>query len=214
MRQIEGGCGNLRYGFHYNAEENTIEAAFSFTSEIPRYDDGIVDIKPFAHIMSFGRKQKGSKPAIDKIFDNPEKAAELAKQAEMLFSEELGGEIAGAIQLLVHQVLYRCGIEFRASPKLMADALSIAHRKEIGQQLGVKRGPSKGRKPSKQSRTYSKRQLEIQIPKKIREVEAQDMRPTRDVVAHALGLTNGKALYRLQRHYGDNRAWRECVRQP
>ena len=164
--------------------------------------------------MSFGRKQKGRNLAVDNIFDNPEKATEVARRAEMLFSEELGGEIAEAIQLLVHQVLYRCGVEFKTSPKLMADALSTAHRKEIGQQLGVKRGPGKGRKPSKPSRTYSRRQLEIQIPRKIREVEARDIRPTRDAVAHALGLTNGKALYRLQRLYGDNRAWRNCVRQP
>ena len=214
MGQIDGGCENLRYGFHYNADENEIEAAFSFTSEIPRYEDGIVDVKPFAHIMSFGRKQKGCKPAIDKIFDNPEKAAEITKRAQMLFSEELGWAIARAIQLLVHEVLCRCGIDFKASPKLMADALGAALRKEFGKQLGVKRGPGKGRKPSRPSRTYSKRQLEIQIPKKIREVEAREIRPTREAVAHALGLTNGKALYRLQRHYGDNRTWRDCVRQP
>jgi hypothetical protein len=140
MRQIEGGCGNPRYGFHYNADENTIEAAFSFTSEIPRYDDGIVDIKPFAQILSYGREQKASKPAIDAIFDHPEKAAEITKRAEMLFSEELGWAIVRAMQLLVPEVLYRCGIEFKTSPKRMADVLGQSYRKDIAQQLRVKVG--------------------------------------------------------------------------
>lgn len=140
MGQIDGGCENLRYGFHYNADENEIEAAFSFTSEIPRYDDGIVDVKPFAHIMSFGRKQKGSRPAIDNIFGNPENAAAITKRAQMLFSEELGWAIARAIQLLVHEVLYRCGIDFKASTKRMADILGQSYRKDIAQQLGVKVG--------------------------------------------------------------------------
>jgi hypothetical protein len=140
MGQIDGGCENLRYGFHYNADENEIEAAFLFTSEIPQYEEGIVDVKPFAHIMSFGIKQKGSKPAIDKVFDNPQKAAEITKRAEMLFSDELGWAIDRAMQLLVHEVLFRCGIDFKASPKLMADVLGQSYRKDIAQQLRVKVG--------------------------------------------------------------------------
>src|SRR5258706_7688250 len=212
MGKIEGGCENLCYGFNYNADENTIEASFSVTSGIP-YDGRIVDAWPFVQILSFGRKQEGSKPAIDRVFDNPEKAAEIAKRAELLFSKELGWAIARAMQLLVPEVLYRCGIEFKASPKRMADVLGQSYRKNIAQHLRVKRGPGKGRKTSKPSRTYSKQQLEIQIPKKIREVDAADIRPTRDAVAHALGMNNGKALYRLQRHYGDERAWPDCVSQ-
>lgn len=139
MGKIEGGCENLCYGFNYNADENTIEAAFSFTSGIP-YDGRIVDVWPFVQILSFGRKQNKSKRAIDTIFDNPEKAAEITKRAELLFSKELGWAIARAMQLLVPEVLYRCGIEFKASPKRMADVLGQSYRKNIAQHLRVKVG--------------------------------------------------------------------------
>jgi hypothetical protein len=91
-------------------------------------------------ILSFGRKQKGSKPAIDRIVDNPEKAAEITKRAELLFSKDLGWAIARAMQLLVPEVLYRCGIEFKASPKRMADVLGQPYRKNIAQHLRVKVG--------------------------------------------------------------------------
>lgn len=143
MRRFEGGCENLQYEFRYNAEENRIEVTFSFTSTIPKYEGTILVTEPHAHILRYGRKQKGTKPAIDNIFDNPQRATEVTKNAERLFNHELGWAISRAIQELVHEVLFRSGVEFKDSPKDMADMLNSAHRKEIGEQLGVRPGPSR-----------------------------------------------------------------------
>jgi len=143
MRRFEGGCENFRCDFHYNAHENKIEVTYSFTSTIPSYNGTVVVGEPHANTLRYGRKQKGLKPAIDSIFDNPAKAAEIAGRAQELFDHELGWAIARTVQQLAHEVLFRCGVDFEESPRRMADMLVSAHRKEIGQQLGVRRGRSR-----------------------------------------------------------------------
>jgi hypothetical protein len=143
MQRFEGGCESLRCDFRYNAGENTIEVTYSFTSTIPKYEGTVIVGEPHAHTLRYGRKKKGRKPAIDSIFDNPEKAAQITSEAEDLFNHELGWAISRAIQELVHEVLFRCGVEFKESPKQMADLLGSAHRKEIGKQLGVRPGRSR-----------------------------------------------------------------------
>ncbi len=202
------GCINLEYEFRYNKRENAVEVTYSFASGIPERN-GTMVFRPHGTVLRYLRKGAGRKPSVDVTFDCKVKVSRITKEAEILFSQELGWAIEMAFQLLVLEVLYRSGIGFEKSPKLLANKLEKAYRRERAKRLGVKVGSPKGKKKSKV--TMSKTQLETEMPLKIRQIEDADSEPTCAAVALALGLPNAKALERLRRRYEDTRRWRDVI---
>lgn len=76
------------------------------------------------------------------------------------------------------------------------------------------RGRPKGVRAPRESQRFSKSEFDAQLKQKIRGLsKTVESEVTRKVVAHALGLSNEKALDRLRRQFGDKRGWRECVAQ-
>ena len=78
--------------------------------------------------------------------------------------------------------------------------------------LTKKRGRKPGAKTNTQPR-YGKDDLLTAIEKAIVELDRGNLRPTRALMAKRLGFSNGKALYRLQKIYGEERNWPTIVRE-
>lgn len=94
-----------------------------------------------------------------------------------------------------------------ASPRLWERILN-RHKKAIRRRSGPT-GQGRPEGSVSQPGKFSRRQLEVRVIQKIRELDS----PTRASVARALGLSNGKALYRLQKAYGEIRPWKQIVRE-
>jgi len=75
-----------------------------------------------------------------------------------------------------------------------------------------KRGRKAGSKNKTQPR-LSKRSFTEVVEEAISQAFESDSPVTRNAIAKRLGFSNGKALYRLQKTYHDNRTWRSIVRE-
>lgn len=134
---------NLKYDFHYNESENTIHVSFWFNSAITEEAASIIRYVPHAHTIRYSRpKHRGRKPALDAIFDDPEKMLWVTREAEHEFEQGLGQTIETTLQLFIHLTMYRCGaLAWKETSKLMADLFAKSFRANIAKQLKVKRGP-------------------------------------------------------------------------
>jgi hypothetical protein len=94
-----------------------------------------------------------------------------------------------------------------SSPRLW-DRILNRHKKAIRMRSGPT-GQGRPEGSMSQPGKFSRRQLEARVVTKIRELDS----PTRASVASALGFSNGKALYRLQKAYGETRPWKQIVRE-
>lgn len=75
-----------------------------------------------------------------------------------------------------------------------------------------KRGRKAGSKNKTQPRLSKESFTEV-VDEAISQAFESDSPLTRDAIAKRLGFPNGKALYRLQKTYHDNRSWRSIVRK-
>lgn len=134
---------NLKYDFNYNESENTIHVNYWFTSAIPDEAASIVRFVPHAQSFRYlPPKHRGRKPALDAIFDDPQKMLWITRQAEQEFEQGLGQTIETALQLFIHLTMYRCGaIAWKETSKSMANLFAKAFRGDIAKQLKIKRGP-------------------------------------------------------------------------
>ena len=133
----------LKYDFHYNESENAIQISYWFTNAIPEEAARIVRYVPHSRGRRYLRpKRRGRKPALDALFDNPEEMRWVTRQAEAKFEQALGQTIDIALQLLIHQTMYECGVlAWRDKSKSMTDLFAKAFRDDIAKQLKVRTGP-------------------------------------------------------------------------
>jgi hypothetical protein len=170
------GCQQLQVDFHYNEIDNTIEVSYFYGSGV--LEGNHVVMEPHGGILRYRRKQGGRNSTIDSIFDDPKRMAEVTKQAEQYFSRIIGWTMDKTIQLAIHQALFHAGLKFKGSATQMAKVLANANRRDLSEELGVKRGAPKGKKQS--SLRFSKATVEVEMSRKIRQLRRQlDRDPTR-----------------------------------
>jgi hypothetical protein len=132
----------LNYDFHYNESENAIQISYWLTSVVTKRTVHLLQYVPRARSRRYLRpKHRGRRPALDVLFDDPEEMCRVTRQAEAKFEQGLGQTIDIALQLLIHQTMYQCGIlAWRDESKSMTDLLATAFRDEIAKQLKVRPG--------------------------------------------------------------------------
>jgi len=133
---------NLKYEFQYNESENTIHISYWFTSAVTEEAESIIRYVPRARTRRYLRpKHRGRKPALDALFDDPEEMRWVTRQAEAKFEQALGQTIDIALQLLIHQTMYQCGVlAWKDESKSMADLFAKTFRDDIAKQLKVRPG--------------------------------------------------------------------------
>jgi hypothetical protein len=139
VEDVTQGLNNLKFEFRYNKDENKIELIYSFLMGVPEDNGAILDMRPVARVLRMGRKRKGRKPEVDRVFDSPQAAQEATEKAKKLFERELGWAIDKAIQLLFHEVTARAGLE--KDRTVVRDRISTAFKQEATERLGVRPGP-------------------------------------------------------------------------
>lgn len=156
------------------------------------------------------------------LFLQRDELTEAGLAAVEIFFPELGMravEVA-LLDLCMMAALDNVAQNHKASQMTTADLVKNAMREftDAAAALLNKRGPRKGKRKTSWEKKYSKSELERKISGMIRQLSNSGEvnrlgRPSEDAVARALGLNGGKALYRLRRHYGDERDWPLCVTQ-
>jgi lambda repressor-like predicted transcriptional regulator len=187
----------IQHEFVYNEESNSIDVNYSFKV-------GIVETISVKFPPSGGaraqRRQRGEYSSADISLK--------AAAAEQAFSERLGPAVERAIMESIHLALFKCGVGARKNPREMANLIAAWHRNLIASEI-TRRGARKGSKQSKVG--LSKNELNTVMPRIIRDLLDREEEPTREKVAHLLGLANAKALDRLRERYNDHRKWTTVV---
>jgi hypothetical protein len=205
-------CDNLKYGFQYNVNEKAIELCFSFLHEFPEDSGAVVIMEPYARVFGYHRGKKSHE-----IFDNPQTAKQVAREAEALFGRELGRAIDVALQRLSHKVAKKLGI-LTLEDKDFANALALSDRRELAKELEVKRGPKKGpRGPQQRHKRYSDSVFPSKLNEAIRAVDkARGLGiPTRKEVAAYMEIGGARTLdrriKRMEEKTGQRMQWRARV---
>ena len=185
LRKI--GIESIEYSFRYHL--GRIEVSYWFDTNVP---------------------DMGRTVTVELPFDR-KKLATLTRNAERLFTLDVGEAIDRAIEELIFEVLFRTGVDFFGSPTLMKKALADLHKGRLTEGLGIRRGAPKGAKKSRAAIRFSKQNFPNVLAEKICELSRKDIEPTRLAVARALGRPNAKALDRLRRQFKIAPDWRQYV---
>ncbi|HEY6242439.1 MAG TPA: hypothetical protein VIX17_00750 [Pyrinomonadaceae bacterium] len=172
--------GNLCYDLKINVTYSEDKNAFEFVSSFFSLGES------FGHAHRYLRAQKGRKPKVDAIFDNPEKARQVASEAKELFTRELGHAIGVAIDMLSQDIAQRVGI-VQTTPGKRGDQLAKAWKKDRRNRLQI----TQGRKLDPDF--LSKRQEAIQ------RLKQKKQRTTYESISAEMGISRDDYSARLKR---------------
>lgn len=159
---LRAGVENLNYDIRYNAETRQIEVSYEFTCGIP-------------HISGT--------TTVDYEFPDEDKAARVTKKALKFFSARLGDAIERAMRQLAYQALFEAGVDLNESGTDMAVAMSRNFRREVADELGVRRGPREGkRKVDRGALTKFKQEVRAIGM----ELKRKGLKPTKTAIAKRL----------------------------
>ena len=119
------GVENLSYDIRYNSQTKQIEVTYEFTCGIPHIKSTIT---------------------VDYEFGPRDTAANVTRKALRFFSARLADAIERAMRQLAYQALFEAGVDLTDSVGDMASAMSANFRREVAQELGVRRGRPKGKR--------------------------------------------------------------------
>jgi hypothetical protein len=172
---LKAGIENLHYDFRYDAQTKQIVVSYEFTCGIPTIS---------------------GTTTVDYEIPDEGQAARLTRRALKIFSARLGDAIERAIRQLASQSLYEAGVDFTDTGTEMASSLSADFRREVADELGVRRGPHKGkRKTDRSARTAFEKRVGLVVA----QLKRANSKPTKTAVAKALFHRNSNPIRELNR---------------
>lgn len=175
---LKAGVENFSYNIRYEAQTKQIVVSYEFTCGIPTIS---------------------GTTTVDYEIPDEERAARLTRKALKIFSARLGDAIERAVRQLASQSLYEAGVDLTDTGTEMANSLSADFRREVADELGVRRGPHKGkRKVDRAARSAFEQRVGVVVA----QLKRTKTKPIKTAVAKGLFERNSNPIRELNRKLG------------